>query len=247
MAKQKTLAPWEVFKNLTEEYQLTLGQMASDLKISISMVRQILIGKSKISPHIAMRLAKYFNLTIDYWLNLQAQYDLAEAQKDPEFSTVLKSIPKAKKPKAGAKKPETEKTVKSPKGAAAKPSAKAPRGRKVKEEKLVKVSRTTAKPKATKPEQPSIDIAAKPTDKPKRGRKSAPKALKHEAPVDEAQVKKPNTILIKNPDNPVVIEKPEAEKPDEKDNGHIVSPQFNFGDLGGFSPTDGGDIKETDE
>jgi hypothetical protein len=195
-----------------------------------------------------MRLAKYFNLTIDYWLNLQAQYDLAEAQKDPEFSTVLKSIPKAKKPKAGAKKQEAAKTVKSPKGAADKSPVKAPRGTKLKEEKPAKISRTTAKPKAEKSVKPLKDSGAKPADKPKRTRKLAPKAMTgdsevktepvFEALVDEPQVKKPNTILIKNPDRPIEIEKPD-------ENNGDVSPRFNFDVSIGLPPTD--DIKETNE
>jgi len=38
-------------------------------------------GKRAISPDMALRLARYFNLSERFWLNLQARYDL-EVEKD---------------------------------------------------------------------------------------------------------------------------------------------------------------------
>jgi addiction module HigA family antidote len=148
MAKQKILEPWGVIKNLFDEYQIPVNQAASDLQLSPSAIRQTLSGKTKISPQVALRLGKYFNLTGEYWLTLQNQYDLAEAQKDSELSNIVKTIPKAQKPKAGAKKSEAPK-------AAAKGKAKAPVGKGVKAKADVKPAKAPKKsaPKAAKPKK----------------------------------------------------------------------------------------------
>ena len=59
---------------------------------------------------MAVRLAKYFGNTYQYWLDLQTQYDLAELQKDTAFTDAVKKIAKAKK-QAPAKKSEPKKAV----------------------------------------------------------------------------------------------------------------------------------------
>jgi addiction module HigA family antidote len=104
MAKQKITAPCDILKNLLEEYQISANKAASDLQLSSSLIRQVLSGTTKISLQVAIRLAKYFNLTPEYWLNLQTQYDLAEIKADAEMTKILNSIQKAKLPKAGPKK-----------------------------------------------------------------------------------------------------------------------------------------------
>jgi len=103
--------PVSVLNDLMEEYQLTSSSLAKEIHISVSAVRLITVGKSKISVATALRLAKFFGQTPDYWLDLQREADLNEAKKDGELQSVLKGISKAKKPKpdtkatAGKKRP----------------------------------------------------------------------------------------------------------------------------------------------
>jgi addiction module HigA family antidote len=145
MAKQKIPEPWGVIKNLFDEYQISVNQAASDLKLSPSAIRQMLSGKTKISPQVALRLGKYFNLTGEYWLALQNQYDLAEAQKDADLSTIVKTIPKVQKPKPGAKKQEAPKAARG----------KAPAAKGVKAKADVKSAKAPKKPvpKTAKPKK----------------------------------------------------------------------------------------------
>jgi hypothetical protein len=44
--------------------------------------REILKGKSGISPEMAIRLSKAFGSTPETWLRMQLSYDLAQARKD---------------------------------------------------------------------------------------------------------------------------------------------------------------------
>ena len=67
------------------------------------MVRQIALGKSKLSVSIVLRLSKFFGKTPDFWLDLQRAVLLDEAAKDKKLNAVLKSITKAKKPVAKKK------------------------------------------------------------------------------------------------------------------------------------------------
>jgi addiction module HigA family antidote len=90
--------PGAVLKTLMDEYQLNPTQLAKEIKLSQSAVRQIVIGQTKITAPSALRLAKYFGNTPDYWINLQTLNDLSEASKDKELTAILKTIPKAKKP-----------------------------------------------------------------------------------------------------------------------------------------------------
>jgi addiction module HigA family antidote len=110
MTKDKSIVEPQVeLQRLVEKYQLSVAQFSEDIALSQSGARQILNGKSRITVPIGLKLAKYFNSrTEDYWINIQAQYDIAEAKKDPEISDALKSIKPAKIPE---KKPAASKTA----------------------------------------------------------------------------------------------------------------------------------------
>jgi addiction module HigA family antidote len=133
MPKPANQTPGAVLQSLLDEYQLNPGKLGEAIKLSQSAVRQVVIGKTRISVPVALRLAKYFGNTAEYWIDLQNKYDLAEAAKDSELSAVLKGISKAKKPApkkaekpaAPAKKALAKKAP--PKKAAAKrPASKRP-------------------------------------------------------------------------------------------------------------------------
>jgi addiction module HigA family antidote len=79
MAKQTAKIPGVVLqKSFLDEYGLTPARVAQDTGLSQSAIRQILTGRTRISLNVAVRLAKYFGNTFQYWLDLQTQYDLAE-------------------------------------------------------------------------------------------------------------------------------------------------------------------------
>jgi addiction module HigA family antidote len=110
MAKQTAKIPGEVLqKSFLDEYGLTPAKAAQDIGLSQSAIRQILTGKTRISLNVAVRLAKYFGNTFQYWLDLQTQFDLVELQKDTAFTDGVKKIAKAKK-QAPAKQAEPKKT-----------------------------------------------------------------------------------------------------------------------------------------
>jgi addiction module HigA family antidote len=70
--------PGEVLdKEFLEPHALTSSRVARDLKITPQRVRKIVRGASPISAEIALRLARYFGTSDEFWMALQVHYDLA--------------------------------------------------------------------------------------------------------------------------------------------------------------------------
>lgn len=51
-------------------------KLAKDLNVPAMRISEIVRGKRGITPDTAIRLGKYFNVSAEYWLNLQAYYNL---------------------------------------------------------------------------------------------------------------------------------------------------------------------------
>jgi addiction module HigA family antidote len=69
---------------LREEFLTPLGisQNALALKIRVPATRigEIVHGKRAITPDTALRLARFFGNSAEFWLNLQQMYDLSKAR-----------------------------------------------------------------------------------------------------------------------------------------------------------------------
>jgi len=117
----------ELKKSFIDKYQLSVAQLAQAVGISQPTLRQFIIGKTKASPSISLKLSKYLGTAPSYWFDLQNAFDLAEAKADTKLQSAVKDISKAKLavPSKGAK----AKPGRKPKDAAA-PKTPAKRGRK---------------------------------------------------------------------------------------------------------------------
>lgn len=56
-------------------------KLAKDIKVPAIRISQIIHGKRRMTPDTAIRLGKYFGVEPEYWLKLQAYYDI-ECVKD---------------------------------------------------------------------------------------------------------------------------------------------------------------------
>ncbi len=72
--------PGEVLK---EEFLVPMGisayRLAKETRIPTTRVSQIIKGKRTITADTALRFAKFFGTTPDFWLGLQMEYDLRKA------------------------------------------------------------------------------------------------------------------------------------------------------------------------
>ncbi len=71
---------------LREEFMEPLGlsanALARALHVPPNRITAILHGQRAITADTALRLARYFGNTAEFWLNLQADYDLRCARRD---------------------------------------------------------------------------------------------------------------------------------------------------------------------
>ncbi len=85
MAKsQKTLPPihpGEILRaDFMEPLGLSMNRLALDLRVPVTRIAEIAHERRGITPDTALRLARYFNTSPAFWLNLQSAYDLEVAQ-----------------------------------------------------------------------------------------------------------------------------------------------------------------------
>jgi addiction module HigA family antidote len=85
MAKsQKRLAPIHPGEILRTEFMQPLGlsmnRLALDIRVPVTRIAEIVHERRAITPDTALRLARYFNISAGFWLNLQTAYDLEVAQ-----------------------------------------------------------------------------------------------------------------------------------------------------------------------
>ena len=77
----KTIKPIHPGEILEEEFlvpfSLSQYRLAKDINVPPRRINEIIHGTRSISADTALRLAKYFNNSPEFWLNLQNHYDLA--------------------------------------------------------------------------------------------------------------------------------------------------------------------------
>jgi len=69
--------PGVFLQELLEEMNITPYRLAKDTFMPATRVGDIIKERRTITPDTALRLAKYFNNTADYWVSLQSSYDLS--------------------------------------------------------------------------------------------------------------------------------------------------------------------------
>lgn len=70
-----------LYEDILKENNLTVSKAAQLLKVTRSALSNVLNGKAAISPLMAIRLEKVFGGSATFWVRMQAAYDLREAEK----------------------------------------------------------------------------------------------------------------------------------------------------------------------
>jgi addiction module HigA family antidote len=72
--------PGEDLLELINDHKLTQYRLAKELDVPQTRIMQIVKGKRAISADTALRLARFFGMSKEYWMNRQMYYDLECAQ-----------------------------------------------------------------------------------------------------------------------------------------------------------------------
>ena len=79
--KLEPIHPGEIlFEEFLKPLGLSQNRLALDIRVPARRINEIVLGKRKITADTALRLAKYFNMSPDFWLGLQMDYDLDIAE-----------------------------------------------------------------------------------------------------------------------------------------------------------------------
>ena len=62
-----------------EPLQLSMNRLALELRVPVTRIAEIVHERRGITPDTALRLARYFNTSAGFWMNLQVAYDLEVA------------------------------------------------------------------------------------------------------------------------------------------------------------------------
>jgi addiction module HigA family antidote len=85
MAKSRRLPPVHPGEILREDLMAPLGlsinKVARDLRVPVTRMSEIVNGRRSITADTALRLARYFSTTPEFWVNLQSAYDLDVATR----------------------------------------------------------------------------------------------------------------------------------------------------------------------
>jgi antitoxin HigA-1 len=79
--KMRPIHPGEI---LREEFLVPLDMsanaLAMELHVPAPRINDVVRERRAITPDTALRLARYFGTTAQFWLNLQSAFDLTQAQ-----------------------------------------------------------------------------------------------------------------------------------------------------------------------
>ena len=83
MNNMRPIHPGEIIK---EEYlkplSMSVSALAVALRVPASRINDVVRQKRGVSIDTALRLARYFNTTAQFWMNLQISYDLKIARQN---------------------------------------------------------------------------------------------------------------------------------------------------------------------
>jgi addiction module HigA family antidote len=75
------ITPGEILlEELMKPHGLSQNRLSKALGISPMTINEIVNGKRSITAEVALRLGHYFGMAPQFWLNLQARYDLEKAE-----------------------------------------------------------------------------------------------------------------------------------------------------------------------
>lgn len=88
----KPIHPGEILEHdFMAIHKLTQYRVAKDISVPPRRINQIVHGTRAISADTALRLARYFGTSAQFWMNLQSHYDL-ECERDLSEKTIEQQV-----------------------------------------------------------------------------------------------------------------------------------------------------------
>jgi len=83
MKRLKNVHPGEILKlDFLDSMNITAYALAKAIGVDQTRISQLIKGSRSISADTALRLGKYFNMSPEFWLNIQNRFDLEEEREN---------------------------------------------------------------------------------------------------------------------------------------------------------------------
>ena len=89
--QMRPIHPGEILKDELEELEMTANALAGRLDVPPNRITAILNERRGITADTALRLARFFGTSPEFWLNLQTTYELRLAQ-DAKGELILEKV-----------------------------------------------------------------------------------------------------------------------------------------------------------
>lgn len=88
--------PGEILRNeFLTPLSISVYELANAIKAPRSRLNDIVLGRRSVSTDTALRLARYFGTSPEFWINLQARYDLDAASRSARRRIEQEITPRA--------------------------------------------------------------------------------------------------------------------------------------------------------
>jgi addiction module HigA family antidote len=92
-----SLHPGEIIESELEARNIRKTEMAKQMEMNLANLSELIHQKRNVSPAIALKLEKTLGIKAEYWLRIQADYDLFNERKkyigiDRLVSSIMKHI-----------------------------------------------------------------------------------------------------------------------------------------------------------
>ena len=78
---KRVVHPGEILRDELAELGVSQAEFARQLNVPPNRISQIIAGKRSVTGDTALRFGHWFGVEPQFWLNLQAQFDLAVAEQ----------------------------------------------------------------------------------------------------------------------------------------------------------------------
>lgn len=78
---KRAMHPGLILADELKEIEITPTELARQISVPANRLSQIIAGKRSITGDTALRLGHWFGMSPQFWMNLQAQFDLLAAER----------------------------------------------------------------------------------------------------------------------------------------------------------------------
>jgi antitoxin HigA-1 len=93
--QMRPIHPGEILREEMEELRLSARQLAKALGVPTNRVTGLVNETRALTADTALRLARYFGTSPEFWLNLQVAYELRRAQQERGARIAQEVVPRA--------------------------------------------------------------------------------------------------------------------------------------------------------